>query len=538
MRKTIFSLILSFTTVFADEIDFTHDGWEREAYLFKPSCIPDDPDEDFEPIPLVFFIHGLGGIGADNYGMGSVAEDSCFMLVCPSGMFNTWNAGPLMPYSHDIDDNSYFDALIDTIYNNYPLDTNRVYLTGISMGGFMASHMNCTSTSFTAYGGSGGGIASGYTIGNGYEDLCSIENGTYPNPMIISHGIDDSTVPYEWAIFNLYHFLLLNRCDGITPWPYDYDWPIFNDTGDYWEDPENDLEEIIDYVLSIADTTSYYPGLLERYQWSNGCLGGQSALEAIMLPYAGHGWHLDWNSQIDSNLEHWNFLKQFSKAEMGPILDSLSLPVSEILDNDYYMNGETTTIGILAIDNYSVSSMTITLLGLVATHDLTIDFNTNERLVYPEIDIILDPTISTDSYETVQVSLIDQHGNEKIYDSEALQELGFHNQIAIINQINMSSDDDMLSPQTFALHQNYPNPFNPETSISYDLASEGLVSIKIHDLRGTLVKTLVNDVQPSGYKTIKWDGTNDRGQKVSAGLYLYRIDAEDFTDTKKMAFLK
>ena len=102
----------------------------------------------------------------------------------------------------------------------------------------------------------------------------------------------------------------------------------------------------------------------------------------------------------------------------------------------------------------------------------------------------------------------------------------------------MSSDDDMLSPQTFALHQNYPNPFNPETSISYDLASEGLVSIKIHDLRGTLVKTLVNDVQPSGYKTIKWDGTNDRGQKVSAGLYLYRIDAESFTDTKKMALLK
>ena len=116
-----------------------------------------------------------------------------------------------MPYSHDIDDNSYFDALIDTIYNNYPLDTNRVYLTGISMGGAMASHMNCTSTSFTAYGGSGGVIAAGYTIGNGYEDLCSIENGTYPNPMIISHGLDDGTVPYEWAFFNLYHFLLLCR---------------------------------------------------------------------------------------------------------------------------------------------------------------------------------------------------------------------------------------------------------------------------------------------------------------------------------------
>ena len=537
MKKLIL-FILTLTTIFADQINFSHDGWQREAFLFKPSCIPDDPDEDFEPIPLVFMIHGLGGEGEDNYFFSSLANDSCFMVVFPSGMFNTWNAGPLMPFAHDINDNSYYDALIDTIYNNYPLDTNRVYLTGHSMGGFMASHMNCTSTSFTAYGGSGGGIASGYTIGNGFEDLCSVENGTYPNPMIITHGMADNIVPFEWAIFNLYHFLLLNRCDGITPWPYDYDWPIFSDTGYYWEDPEDDLEEIIDYVFSIADTTSYYPGLLERYQWSNGCLGGQAALEAIMLPNEQHAWHQTWNSQIESQLEHWNFLKQFSKAEMGPILDSLALPVSEILDEDYYVNGETTTIGILAIDNYSVSSMTITLLGLVSTYDLTIDFNTNERLVYPEIDIVLDPTISTDSYETVQVSLIDQHGNEKIYDSEALQELGFYNQIAIINQINMSSEHDLTLPETFALHQNYPNPFNPETNISYDLPEDGLVSVNVYDMKGTLVKTLVNDVQSCGYRTLKWNGTNDKGQKVSAGLYLYRIEAEGFTDTKKMALIK
>jgi len=56
--------------------------------------------------------------------------------------------------------------------------------------------------------------------------------------------------------------------------------------------------------------------------------------------------------------------------------------------------------------------------------------------------------------------------------------------------------------------------------------------------RGILVKTLVRDVQPSGQKTVKWDGTNDLGQKVSAGLYFYRIEAEGFSDTKKMVLLK
>ena len=102
----------------------------------------------------------------------------------------------------------------------------------------------------------------------------------------------------------------------------------------------------------------------------------------------------------------------------------------------------------------------------------------------------------------------------------------------------MSSEDDLTLPETFALHQNYPNPFNPETNISYDLPEDGLVSVNVYDMRGTLIKTLVNDVQSSGYRTLKWNGTNDKGQKVSAGLYLYRIEAEGFTDTKKMALLK
>ena len=75
-----------------------------------------DVPDDFEPVPLIFMLHGLGGTGADNYGFTPLAEDSCFMVVFPSGMYNTWNAGPQMHSTHEIDDNSYLDALIDTIF--------------------------------------------------------------------------------------------------------------------------------------------------------------------------------------------------------------------------------------------------------------------------------------------------------------------------------------------------------------------------------------------------------------------------------------
>ena len=158
---------------------------------------------------------------------------------------------------------------------------------------------------------------------------------------------------------------------------------------------------------------------------------------------------------------------------MGPVLDSLTLPLSITLDDDYYVNVETTPIGILAIDNYSVASMTISFSGFINVEgfDLTLDFNTSERLFYGDYDIVLDPSISTDSYETTIISIVDHDGNEKVYDYEMLQELGLYQQMAVINNVTTSSTSDGLSlPETYALHQNYPNPFNPETNIGYDLS--------------------------------------------------------------------
>ena len=93
-------------------------------------------------------------------------------------------------------------------------------------------------------------------------------------------------------------------------------------------------------------------------------------------------------------------------------------------------------------------------------------------------------------------------------------------------------------PQSFHLDQNYPNPFNPVTTLRYDLPENSLVNITIYDMLGREVKTLINQTQNSGYKSLIWDATNDYGEPVSAGLYLYRIRAGEFRQTKKMVLLK
>ena len=85
---------------------------------------------------------------------------------------------------------------------------------------------------------------------------------------------------------------------------------------------------------------------------------------------------------------------------------------------------------------------------------------------------------------------------------------------------------------------NYPNPFNPVTKLRYTIPKNSLVSIIIYDMLGRQVKTLVNQTQNAGYASVIWDATNDYGKPVSAGIYLYQIQAGEYISTKKMVLLK
>jgi len=100
------------------------------------------------------------------------------------------------------------------------------------------------------------------------------------------------------------------------------------------------------------------------------------------------------------------------------------------------------------------------------------------------------------------------------------------------------SSSERLMPICYAMYQNYPNPFNPVTNLHYDLIEDIFVKITVYDMLGNVVNNLVNENQTSGFKSAQWNSTNNEGQPVSAGVYLYTIEAGDYSQTKKMVLLK
>lgn len=95
-----------------------------------------------------------------------------------------------------------------------------------------------------------------------------------------------------------------------------------------------------------------------------------------------------------------------------------------------------------------------------------------------------------------------------------------------------------VAASAFRLHQNHPNPFNPTTRIRFEVGARVPVTLEVFDLRGALVRRLVNEERGPGSYVAEWDGRNEGGERVTTGVYFYRLSAGDFSETKKMVLLK
>ncbi|MBN1349275.1 Ig-like domain-containing protein [candidate division KSB1 bacterium] len=110
----------------------------------------------------------------------------------------------------------------------------------------------------------------------------------------------------------------------------------------------------------------------------------------------------------------------------------------------------------------------------------------------------------------------------------------------IVGQANFVEENDLdilAAPHEFELAQNYPNPFNPETQISYSLPAVSSVTIAIYNVKGQLIRMLVDERQSAGRYRFAWNGMNDHGEKVVSGVYFVRLVARGFVAVRKMSLI-
>jgi len=153
-------------------------------------------------------------------------------------------------------------------------------------------------------------------------------------------------------------------------------------------------------------------------------------------------------------------------------------------------------------------------------------------------------TVSASTYEYRHVGLAVGSGILYEYKVQAYNNQSssdFTNTVSINTDGFYKSNPEVLNNtvvKEYELGQNFPNPFNPITTIGYKVMNEGFISIKIYDILGNEVKTLVNEVKSPGMYNVNWEGDNNLGEKLTSGVYFYHMQAGNYSSSKKLVIQK
>jgi len=163
---------------------------------------------------------------------------------------------------------------------------------------------------------------------------------------------------------------------------------------------------------------------------------------------------------------------------------------------------------------------------LPAPDGQSFSINLNETVNIPQT-INLDPQWDADSLSVVV--FVQSTGSKTVYQSATIS----------YDELNVTDvQNENLFPSEFKLEQNYPNPFNPSTVIGYQLPVSGNVTLKVYDVLGNEVATLVNEYKSAGSYEVNFTVGQDSSPDIASGIYFYRLNAGKFVETKKLMLLK
>jgi hypothetical protein len=178
--------------------------------------------------------------------------------------------------------------------------------------------------------------------------------------------------------------------------------------------------------------------------------------------------------------------------------------------------------------NASVNGFSVLLEWQTATEVNNYGFNVERRVKNDEWVTIGFVKGNGNSNSLKYYSFIDKPigGKEFMY---RLKQIDFDGKFEYSDEVSVA----LTLPTNFALHQNFPNPCNPTTTIKYDVPETGKIQIRVYDVLGKLLATLVNEMKEPGSHEVSFDGSN-----LASGVYFYRIEADNFIESKKMILLK
>ena len=260
---------------------FTHNGVLREYYVYTPSSYTPSSNS-----PLLFVFHGYGSSATNILyysNFQELAEQDGYILVYPQGSLlngvTHWNVGG-WTIGSTVDDVGFTEDIIDIIANEYYINTDRIYSTGMSNGGYMSYGLACNSTKFAA-------IAS--VTGSMTPEIDNNCAPDHPTPILQIHGLQDFTVLYTGAVWSL----------------------SIPDVMEYWSS-FNTCDEEPSTIINDLNDGSYI--LFDSYQNCSNSVGVELILHSTM----GHTWPSINNHSISATEQIWSF---FGKYDINGLIN-------------------------------------------------------------------------------------------------------------------------------------------------------------------------------------------------------------------------
>jgi len=370
------------------------------------------------------------------------------------------------------------------------------------------------------------------------------------NPM--DYFTDDNNVPFTdeqmyWGISNSGHLNATvdenGKVHAISLWA------LQNTTGTYWPAFQTVKEYVFDPVTETFDIRNIYPqtenpsGIYQPWDleapWGvvDGTDSDGNPLMETFWPFPY------WDSTVSDNamMFHYNHMKISQANEFGQMVAvwqdcARARAFNQFQDTDYTPFANTPEIMIaVSMNNGNTWSEPISLNN-VETPAFT---GIKPMWPYPADKVI---NVGTQSYPIFRIGIMfyDDFTWGSYSNSPANFPVNDGGRVMFteIEFTITNNTDPNVAPAITMLKQNYPNPFNPETTISYNMPMAGAVNLSVYNLKGQLVRSLVNGNVAAGDHRIVWNGTDNNGNGVPSGIYFYRLTNANGSETRKMMLMK